>query len=306
MPSHDSLYLLRNVLTAPRMMYLLRTAPCTNSPELILYDDLLRLAVSETLNISLSDKAWLQASLPVRWGGIGVRRVVQLAPSAYLASAVCTTDLTRSLLPTYLQSHQKLSLDSALSAWKDLASTFNDTAPPPISVGKQRNWDDLICKSESESLLSGTTDPVERARLLAALAEGSGDWLEALPYCINRSETRWLICPDCSWPQTGHSSSTSPPVLLWHNSDIWWSSWTLLQKKCWPTISSQPDQRHHPPSFHWCWRSDNSRTSWTMQQRWCHCETPRRSHHGPVEERPLSGMGCVLPRHFREFAYSNV
>ena len=135
----------------------------------------------ETLNISLSDKAWLQASLPVRWGGIGVRRVVQLAPSAYLASAVCTTDLTRSLLPTYLQSHQKLSLDSALSAWKDLASTFNNTTPPPISVGKQRIWEDLICKSESERLLRGTTDPVERARLLAALAEGSGDWLEALP-----------------------------------------------------------------------------------------------------------------------------
>ena len=120
-------------------MYLLRTPPCTNSPE-VLYDNLLRSAVSETLNISLSDKAWLQASLPVRWGGIGVRRVVQLAPSAYLASAVCTTELTRSLLPTYLQSHQKLSLDSALSAWQDLASTFNDTAPPPISVGKQRNW----------------------------------------------------------------------------------------------------------------------------------------------------------------------
>ena len=31
-----------------------------------------------------------------------------------------------------------------------------------------------------------------------------------------------------------------------------------------------------------------------------------RNVHGPVEERPLSGMGCDLPRHFREFAYSNV
>ena len=77
-------------------------------------------------------------------------------------------------------------------------------------------------------------------------------------------------------------------------------------EKCWPTISSQPDQRHHPPSFRWCWRSGNSRTSWNVQQHWCYCETSRRSHHGPVEERPLSGMGCDLPRHFREFAYSNV
>ena len=48
------------------------------------------------------------------------------------------------------------------------------------------------------------------------------------------------------------------------------------------------------------------RTSWIVQQRWCNCETSRWSHHGPVEERPLSGMGCDLPRHFREFAYSNV
>ena len=48
-------------------------------------------------NNEIINKAWLQASLPVRWGGIGVRRVVQLAPPAYLASAVCTTDL-RSLL----------------------------------------------------------------------------------------------------------------------------------------------------------------------------------------------------------------
>ena len=99
----------------------------------------------------------------------------------YLAAAVCTADLTRSLLPTYLQSQQKLNLDSALSTWKDLACTFNDTAPPPISVGKQRNWDDLICNLESESSLNDTTDSVERARLLAALAEGYGDWLEALP-----------------------------------------------------------------------------------------------------------------------------
>jgi hypothetical protein len=31
MPSHDSLFLLRNILAAPRLMYLLRTAPCTDT-----------------------------------------------------------------------------------------------------------------------------------------------------------------------------------------------------------------------------------------------------------------------------------
>jgi hypothetical protein len=38
MPAYDSLYLLRNVLTAPRLMFILRTTLCTNSLILPLYD----------------------------------------------------------------------------------------------------------------------------------------------------------------------------------------------------------------------------------------------------------------------------
>ena len=34
MPAHDSLYLSRNVVTTARLMYTLRTAPCTDSAEL--------------------------------------------------------------------------------------------------------------------------------------------------------------------------------------------------------------------------------------------------------------------------------
>jgi len=34
MPSHDSLYLLRHVVTTPKIMYTLRTSPCTNSDKL--------------------------------------------------------------------------------------------------------------------------------------------------------------------------------------------------------------------------------------------------------------------------------
>jgi len=38
MPSHDSLYLLRNVFTAPRLVNQLWTSPCTDSPVLPLFD----------------------------------------------------------------------------------------------------------------------------------------------------------------------------------------------------------------------------------------------------------------------------
>ena len=74
MPAHDSLYLLRNVVTTARLIYTLRTAPCTRSMELHHYDNVVRSSLSTTLNVELTDDAWMQASLPVRWGcwGSGV------------------------------------------------------------------------------------------------------------------------------------------------------------------------------------------------------------------------------------------
>ena len=49
------------------------------------------------------------------------------------------------------------------------------TATPPIIATKQRNWDDITYQNLADSLLSGTADPVEQARLLASRSEG--DWL---------------------------------------------------------------------------------------------------------------------------------
>lgn len=53
------------------------------------YDDLLRAITSKITNISLSDSypAWTQAACPVKNGGLGIRSAVQLASSAFLASA---------------------------------------------------------------------------------------------------------------------------------------------------------------------------------------------------------------------------
>jgi hypothetical protein len=103
MLAHDSLYLLCNVLTAPRLMYILRATLCTNSLILPLYDVVIRDSLSVSLNVELDENRWRQASLPVRWGGLGVRGVVLLAPFAYLASAASTSELNSALLPPRLR-----------------------------------------------------------------------------------------------------------------------------------------------------------------------------------------------------------
>jgi len=165
-------------------MYLLRTAPCTSSPELLKFDAVLRESVSTTLNIDLGDNRWTQASLPVRLGGLGIRSVVSLAPSAYLASAASTEELTSSLLPTRLRDVIDSGIATAMSAWSQLAtrsSTTSTSTPSPPASPVQRVWDSQCCEIQADLLLDAAADVVDRARLLASRAPGSGDWLHALP-----------------------------------------------------------------------------------------------------------------------------
>ena len=60
------------------------------NPSLERFDALLKQAIQRITNSVLSDLQWIQASLPVRDGGLGVRRVSSLALPAILASAAST------------------------------------------------------------------------------------------------------------------------------------------------------------------------------------------------------------------------
>ena len=101
--SHDALTLLRHCSSLPKVLYTLRTAPCFLSCHLQSFDDLVRSILSHIVNVSLdNDSAWLQASLPVKAGGIGIRRSTQLARSSYLTSAAGCSDLVQHILPPYL------------------------------------------------------------------------------------------------------------------------------------------------------------------------------------------------------------
>jgi len=79
--SQDALILLRSSFSAPKVLHLLRclSTPSVSHPSLDRFDSLLRSAIERTTNFDLSDTQWLQASLPVRDGGLGVRRVASLA-----------------------------------------------------------------------------------------------------------------------------------------------------------------------------------------------------------------------------------
>ena len=101
LPAHEGFCLLKHSLAIPKIVFLLRTAPCYLSSQLLVYDYLLRRLLSDITNVHLEqDTTWLQATLPTSNGGTGIRRASQMAPSAFLASAAGCSDLACCILPT--------------------------------------------------------------------------------------------------------------------------------------------------------------------------------------------------------------
>ena len=73
-------------------------------PLLANFDNVQRCLLESFCNTHLSDQSWLQASLPINSGGLGIRSATMLAPSAFLASAAGTSSISLALLPPRLTS----------------------------------------------------------------------------------------------------------------------------------------------------------------------------------------------------------
>ena len=191
---HDAFCLLRNAFTLPKILYTLRTAPCFLSPLLQIFDNLQRSLLADIANSSLdaNDPAWAQAVLPVWSGGLGVQSASQLVPSAFLASAAGSSELTRRILPPVLQGAPCPSHEVALALWSS-----GHEEPPPSAPASflQRSWDSPRVLLAYRNLLETAPDAPARARLLAACAKESGALLQALPVsslglCMDREVVR--------------------------------------------------------------------------------------------------------------------
>jgi len=176
--SHDALVLLKNSLSMPKLLYLLRTADCSDNPLLATFDCTLRLGLSTILNVDLSDTQWLQASLPVRHGGLGIRSAKMLAPSAFLASAASTQELQQSILPEPVRSLDDAATSGAEAVWTSLSGSDK---PATESLHIQRAWDRPVAEHHEAMIWSQATTDVDKARLRAASSPHSGDWLAAPP-----------------------------------------------------------------------------------------------------------------------------
>ena len=179
--SQNAFLLLKYSFSIPKLTYLLRSSPAFLSPILKEYDALLRSLLSSIMNVNLDHNSgsWIQASLPISLGGLGIRSAVQLAPSCFLSSAAASQDLVDKILPSYLAQLPILYEDEALSAW---GSSFSNLSQPSgTDRFIQKAWDGPVTKATFNSLLTSATDDKVRGRLLAVSSSEAGAWLNAAP-----------------------------------------------------------------------------------------------------------------------------
>ena len=123
----------------------------------------------------MTSAVWSQASLPLRWGGIGVCSAHRLAPSAFLASAAGATELLSLLLPVRVLETPDPAVCRALQYVEGYGG---DVAPYGPDAMVQRNWDEVTCRVAAGRLREGA-DERTIARLLASCAPESG--VNAIP-----------------------------------------------------------------------------------------------------------------------------
>ena len=184
--SHTALFFLSRYAAVPRAMYLLRAAPVYQTQEsLRAIDEQMREASSRCCNVLLDDDFWTQASPPLRFGGLGVRRLEDVALPAYIASVEASRDLVCSI-------NRRSNGDRPAHLTTAIETFAGEQCPdlnPDLPL-TQRLLDEAACKHRQDTLLA-QANQIDRARLLAAAALHSGAWLSAIPV-----ECLGLLLPD--------------------------------------------------------------------------------------------------------------
>ncbi|KAF2890384.1 hypothetical protein ILUMI_15789, partial [Ignelater luminosus] len=136
LPSYVAYFLLKNCFAIPKLTYLLRTSPTWKFLEWCSdLDNQLKNDLESNLNIKLDCVQWTQAFLPIKSGGLGIRKVTDIALPAFFASTFGIHNLVNLICPLLDEGTVHLE-EEAKEIWNEL----NPSNIPTIST-YQRNWD---------------------------------------------------------------------------------------------------------------------------------------------------------------------
>ena len=180
--SQDALCLLQNVFSLPKVLYVLRTAPCFHSRGFAKLDSLQRSLLESICNIHLSDDAWIQASLPTKAGGGGRGGGGGLWDQELYH--VCTFSLpsvyhwcsciSQKILPMSAQNSLHPLKADAMTIWS-LGHSSDPSSDPDSS--KQQASDAPRVKATFAKLPEGSTPHAGHRPFVSSGEKGTGAWL---------------------------------------------------------------------------------------------------------------------------------
>ena len=177
--AHTSFFLLRNCLWLPKLQYLLRAAPLYRLTGLLgQLDTVMQSALISLTNVRLTGDSWEQAVLPSRYGGLGLRRLVDVALPSYVSSLHSCHQIISSCLPASLITSATEEREKAAADWQIVAE--GEHIPEGDDQLKQKAWDAVLANQHQQRMVS-ESNQYARARLLSAAAPESGAWLHAAP-----------------------------------------------------------------------------------------------------------------------------
>ena len=175
--AHPAFFHLRNRLSMPRLIFKLRNSPCYRlHEELIQFNETLRKAASTVCNVNFDDAGWLQSTLPVAQGGLGLSSAVNVSLPAYASSLSATRHIVGQILQDVFESCQTFEVESVAERWTELEHELITTDKKPF----QRYWSSAVHEALFLSLKTGAP-PSRIARILTAAQGHSDDWITAYP-----------------------------------------------------------------------------------------------------------------------------
>ena len=133
-------------------------------------------------NASYSDMQWLQATLPIKDGGLGIRRVASLALPSFISSAISTTPLQEDILALCPKT-----LDADLTKMSASWSARFGPVPFDSAASKQASWDLPIIEADKALVSSNLHSPREESGFSCGSCPAYGSLFVSSPDCHLRA-----------------------------------------------------------------------------------------------------------------------
>jgi hypothetical protein len=170
--------LIKNCLFIPKFTFLLRTTTFwkfSNYEYVNSIDSSLKSSLERIFNLRLTDLQWCLSTLPIRFGGLGIRRISDICLPAFLSPIHGVKKLVSLLLNSKDNELIIHHYDKAVAVW----DVENEKKSPTIPQF-QKNWDNINIKGIIANDLIFNS-PRDLARFKALQCRESGSWLHAIP-----------------------------------------------------------------------------------------------------------------------------